>query len=106
MSELDARFETEMVEKVYRTAGKETGYWASYFLRAVRRHGGVETARRLLRQKGPSKGLVKLGEKGRLDLAMEALVLDPAFASLFSDEERATAARRLDEARALTAHAG
>jgi hypothetical protein len=67
----------------------------------VRRHGGVETARRLLRQKGPSKGLVKLGEKGRLDLAMEALVLDPAFASLFSDEERATASRRLDEVRAL-----
>ncbi len=100
-SELETQFETEMVEKVYRTAGKETGYWASYFLRAVKRRGGVATARHLLQQKGLSKGLLKLRERGRLDLAMETLVLDPAFASLFTDEERAMAARRLDEARAV-----
>jgi hypothetical protein len=99
--ELEARFEHEMVERVYRTAGRETGYWASYFLRAVKRHGGVTAARRLLQQKGLSKGLVKLREKDRLDLAMETVVLAPEFAALFSDEERATAARRLEEARAL-----
>ncbi|MBI2218812.1 MAG: hypothetical protein HYU51_16120 [Candidatus Rokubacteria bacterium] len=101
MDELEARFENEMVETVYRTAGRETGYWASYFLRAVKRRGGVGTARRLLRQKELSKGLLKLREKDRLDLAMEALVLSPEFAPLFTDEERASAARRLEEARAL-----
>ncbi len=41
MSELEAQFENEMIERVYRTAGQETGYWASYFLRAVRQRGGV-----------------------------------------------------------------
>ena len=100
MSELQAKFEQDMVEKVYRTAGRETGYWAGYFLRAVKRHGGVETARRLLRQKGLSHGLLKLREKNRLDLAMETLVLAPEYEPLFTDEERATASRRLETARA------
>ena len=101
MSKLEARFENEMIEKVYRTAGRETGYWASYFLRAVRSQGGVGAARRLLQQKGLSKGLKRLREKDRLDLAMETLVLAPEYRSLFTDEERAIAGRRLEEVRGL-----
>lgn len=103
MNDLDARFEHDMIETVYRTAGRETGYWAAYFLRAVKRHGGVAAARRMLTTKGPSKGLITLFEKGRLDLAMETLVLRPEYASLFSDQERATAARRLEEVQAAPA---
>ena len=80
MTDLEARFEQEMVEKVYRTTGRETGYWAGYFLRAVKRHGGVGAAR-------------------RLDLAMETLVLDPTYGLLFTDAEREVAARRLHAAR-------
>jgi hypothetical protein len=107
MRELEARFETEMIERVYRTTGRETGYWASYFLRAVRSHGGVGAARRLLQQKGLSKGLRTLREKERLDLAMETVVLAPEYRMLFTDEERAVAGRRLEEARALpTSQAG
>ncbi len=99
MCDLEARFESEMIETVYRTAGRETGYWASYFLRTVKQSGGVAAAKRLLETKGLSKGLLKLGEKNRLDLAMETLVLKPEYASLFTDAERAVAARRLDEVR-------
>jgi hypothetical protein len=102
MSDRAAQFEREMIETVYRTTGRETGYWASYFLRAVKEHGGVVAAKRLLETKGLSKGLRTLAEKQRLDLAMEALVLKPEFSTLFTDEERAIAARRLDEARART----
>ena len=101
MRDLDARFESEMIETVYRTAGRETGYWASYFLRTVRHHGGVAAAKRLLEARGFSKGLLKLREKDRLDLAMETLVLKPAYSGLFTDKERAIAARRLEEVRAL-----
>jgi hypothetical protein len=90
-----------MIEKVYRTAGRETGYWAGYFLRAVKRHGGVEAARRLLAQKGVSRGLAKLAEKQRLDLAMEGLVLAPEYASLFTEAERTVAAERLQIAHRL-----
>jgi len=95
MDDLEKRFEHDMIETVYRTTGRETGYWAAYFLRAVRRHGGVGAARRLLAAKGVSRGLMTLREKGRLDLAMETLVLRPDYAALFTDDERAIAARQL-----------
>ena len=99
MTDLEARFEREMVEKVYRAAGRETGYWAGYFLRAVKQHGGVGAARRLLQHGGVSKGLSKLAALGRLDLAMETLVLDPTYHPLFTDPERAIAAQHLAAAR-------
>jgi len=100
MSDLDAQFEHDMIETVYRTSGRQTGYWAAYFLRAVKRHGGVPAAKRMLATKGLSKGLITLHEKGRLDLAMETLVLRPEYVSLFTDDERVTAERRLQEVRA------
>jgi 5-methylcytosine-specific restriction protein A len=105
MTDIEARFEHDMVEKVYRAAGRETGYWAGYFLRSVKQHGGVGAARRLLERGGVSKGLMKLANLNRLDLAMETLVLDPAYGPLFTDEERGVAARRLEEARAALARA-
>ena len=105
MMDLEARFEQQMVETVYRTAGRETGYWAGYFLRSVKRHGGVGAARRLLQHDGVSPGLAKLATLGRLDLAMETLVLDPLYRELFTDEDRATAAKHLDLARAAPARA-
>ena len=105
MTDIEARFEQDMVEKVYRAAGRETGYWAGYFLKSVKQYGGVGAARRLLERGGVSKGLARLASLNRLDLAMETLVLDPAYALLFTDDERAIAARRLEEARAATARA-
>jgi 5-methylcytosine-specific restriction protein A len=99
MTDIEARFEQDMVEKVYRAAGRETGYWAGYFLRSVKRFGGVGAARRLLERGGVSQGLARLASLDRLDLAMETLVLDPAYGPLFTDEERAIATRRLTQAR-------
>ena len=105
MTDIAARFEQDMVEKVYRAAGRETGYWAGYFLRSVKQYGGVGAARRLLERGGVSAGLAKLASLNRLDLAMEALVLDPAYGVLFTEEERAIATRRLEEARGAMARA-
>ncbi len=102
MTDLEARFEQDMVEKVYRAAGRETGYWAGYFLRSVKQHGGIGAARRLLQRDGVSKGLAKLAGLQRLDLAMETLVLDPGYQPLFTDAERTVATHRLDEAQRLT----
>ena len=106
MTELEARFESEMVEKVYRTTGRETGYWAAYFLRAVKHDGGVAAAKRLLQKSGVSRGLAKLGAMNRLDLAMETLVLAPEYQALFTDEERAIARKRLAQARTVGVAAG
>ncbi len=74
------------------------GYWASYFLRGVRNHGGVAYAHQLLQAAGTSDGFQRLADEHRLDLTVEALILRPAYAELFTDEERAVAASRLARA--------
>jgi hypothetical protein len=76
----------------------ERGYWANYFLRAVRRQGGPAYARQLLRAQGTTAGFLRLKEEGRLDITMEALVLQSEFASLFTDDDRRIALERLHAA--------
>ena len=56
-------------------------------------HGGVETARRLLPQM--SDGFTELWKRNRLDLTVEALVVQLKWDELFSDEERQIALSRL-----------
>jgi hypothetical protein len=108
VSGLDRRFHDDMLD-VFRLAGEATrrtrpdgttarGYWASYFLRGVRNHGGPAYAHQLLRKEGTTEGFQRLRQEGRLDLTMEALVLRPEYTELFSDEERRIAAHRLAEA--------
>jgi hypothetical protein len=105
VSPLELRFHDAMLD-VFRRAGEATrrrrpdgtiarGYWASYFLRGVRNNGGPEYARHLLRARGTTAGFQRLKDEGRLDLTMEALVLQPEYSALFSENERQTAADRL-----------
>ena len=56
---------------------------------------GVGAAHRLLEQEEPSAGLMRLWDMHLLDHSLEAIVLKPEYASLFSAEERATARRKL-----------
>mgnify|MGYP000268176987 CR=1 FL=1 len=102
---LERRFHEAMIE-VYHRAGEATrqrrpdgtyrrGYWATYFLRAVRHHGGTAYARQLLRKPGTTAGFQRLKEEGRLDITMEALVLQREFAPLFTDNDRRVAVERL-----------
>ena len=44
-----------------------------------------------------SEGFAALWERGRLDLSVEALVIDPRFAQLFTDKEIDTARRWLEQ---------
>ena len=57
-------------------------------------HGGVETARRLIRGTATS-GFETLWEKQRLDLSVEALILNPSWRALFHPDEQAMARKRL-----------
>ncbi len=108
VSQLELRFHHAMLS-IFTLAGEATrkqatdgstirGYWASYFLRGVRNHGGPHYARQLLRAEGTSDGFQRLTDERRLDLTVEALVLRPEYSSLFSDDERAVAANRLARA--------
>jgi hypothetical protein len=105
---LERRFHDAMLD-IFRLAGEATrkqrtdgtyvrGYWASYFLRGVRNHGGVAYAHQLLHTEGTTDGFKRLTDEGRLDLTMEALVLRPEFEPLFSAQERQVAASRFARA--------
>ena len=96
-SELEQQFHEQMLG-IYQQAGRAIGYWPSYFLRAVRKHGGLAYARRLLNDfKGVSAGFKRLAAAGKLNIAMEALVVAEPWSALFSPAERAIAQQRLDD---------
>lgn len=83
----------------YYVAGQEVGYWGRRFLQAVKRNGGLATAKRMLlpRNKGQRKGLDALLEANRPELTVEAIVLQPRFHGLFTSAELSAAKQRLGE---------
>jgi len=96
VGELAAQFHEAMLD-VYRRASEECGYTATRFLNMVNKLGGLQAAKRLLSSSGPSQGLQTLKDLGRLDISMEALVIDPKWQSLFAEEEIAIARRKLED---------
>lgn len=96
---LDDELAKALIDDGYKRAGEEVGYWAIRFLQAVRRNGGLSTAKRMLKPRNASQraGLDKLIEAGRPDLTLEAIILRPQFRSLFTDEEITIAQQRLGE---------
>lgn len=93
---LEQDFDAEM-RQIHHRAKEEIGYNAMRFLQMLQKHGGVETARRLLPEM--SDGFVTLWEKRRLDLTVEYLVLQPRWDALFTDDERELARQRLRDCR-------
>jgi len=87
------------MRSVYTRARSEAGYNAPLFLRMLSEHGPVQTAHRLLAATHVSEGFTALWEKGRLDLTVEAVVLQPEFRGLFTEEELETARGRLEQYR-------
>ncbi len=96
MSTIEIQF-TEAMRQIYRRAAAELDYRPTRFLQMVDELGGVATARELLAAP-VQEGFTTLWEHGRLDLSMEALVLQPPWNPLFTEAELAEARRRLDEA--------
>lgn len=67
-------------------------------MRPVDAPDAMKTARRTLSGSRLSDGFNLLQQKGRLDLSLEALVVDKRFTPLFTDEEANEALSRLLEA--------
>ena len=82
--------------QIYRHAKKECKYTATYFLQMVSEQGGLQAAKKLLSAPGVSDGFTRLWECGRLDLTLEALVLQPKWRELFSADECDKARIRLE----------
>jgi hypothetical protein len=93
---LESEFHGRMVE-IWRRARTEANYNATGYIQMVSDVGGLEAARRLVARDTPSDGFTTLWEKHRLDLTVEALVLEGQFDELFDDELRDTARRRLSD---------
>ena len=93
---LEDELHEEMIE-LFERAGKATGYWGTRYLQAVRRQGGLARAKEMLKPRSASQrsGLDALLQAGRPELTLEALVLQPRFASLFTPAELAEARTRL-----------
>ena len=67
-------------------------------IRPVAPEEALKNARRILSGRRLSDGFNQLQAKGRLDLSLEALVIDKRFTGLFTDEEANEALTRLLEA--------
>jgi hypothetical protein len=80
---------------LYETAKREIGYNATRFMQMVAEIGGLATAKRLLQSDQVSDGFTTLWEHQRLDLSVEAHVLQAEFASLFDEDDLETARTRL-----------
>lgn len=96
-TQLEEAFHSAM-QDVYRRAKEEAGYDATLFRRMLAEHGGPETARKLINARTVSDGYTALWERKRLDLTVEAQVLEtPRFHDLFTGEELEICRRRLSE---------
>jgi hypothetical protein len=82
---------------IYERASRDLSYHPTVFVEMVERHGGVETARRLLSTEDIQYGFDKLWEHDRLDLTVEYHVLQPHFKELFNENVRREATRRLKD---------
>ena len=83
------------MKNVYVLARSEADYDARLFVTMLSTLGGLGTAKRLLATTDVSSGFTVLYERGRLDLTVEALVVKPEFAILFTDHEIDIAQQRL-----------
>lgn len=99
MADVEVQFDQAMFE-VYRRAKEEAGYNATIFLQMLTDNKGVRTAKTLINAAKPSDGYTALYMRGRLDLTVEALVIeDERWHRLFTEDELKRARRRLKDYR-------
>lgn len=95
-SEIQA-FDGAMFE-IYRRAKSEAGYTANVFLQMISDKGGLATAKYLINASKPSDGYTHLYLRGRLDLTVEAMIIENArWHPLFEPSEIDRARRRLED---------
>jgi len=97
IDDLKSKFDEHILCLYERILTECGGYRPTRFMRMFNEHGGVETAHRLLHAAEYSEGFTKLWELKRLDLSLEAAVLEQPWCNLFSREEIEIARKRLED---------
>lgn len=93
--DLKHKFNAEMFH-IYEKAKTECKYNATRFLKMLNEHGGIQTAKTLIHSKNITLGLSKLWELKRLDLTVEALIVENDWGDIFSKEEIEIAKEQLE----------
>ena len=96
--QLEQEFHEAMLT-VYRRAKMEAKYSARRFIGMVEDKGGLKTAQYLLDTPDVSAGYTALWERKRLDLTVEAVILEKKWWPLFTRMQRRTAITRLRDYR-------
>jgi hypothetical protein len=96
MRELELSYARDLLA-AYDRLEREIDYSPKTVRRLVTELGGVEASRRLLSGGPGQAGLDRLWEHKRLDQSLEAHVIMPEYAPLFSERERRKARRRLED---------
>lgn len=97
MADLQKQFERAMMN-IYVRAKSEARYNATLFFNMLHNQGGLLTAKQLINSDKPSDGYTAPYERGRLDLTVEAMVVEnERWHPLFTDDELAKAAKRLND---------
>lgn len=86
MNELEKQFTEELIKKCEQSKGVN-GYNPTRMMETIHKFGGVKTAKEILRKGRVSDGFDKLREAQKLELTMEATVIDRKYGELFEDEE-------------------
>lgn len=86
LKELEMQFNKDLIARC-QLAQKECGYNTTRFMQGIERWGGVATAKELIKKRKLSDAFLALEAKNRLDLTMEAAVIDKKFTQLFTDDE-------------------
>jgi len=96
-SKTEQEFEVAMFE-IYRRAKAEVGYNAKIFYNMLHRNGGLQTAKTLINSNRLSDGYGALMKEKRLDLTVEAMVVEQQkWHPLFLPEEIEKAKKRLQQ---------
>ncbi len=93
-SDLELKFH-ERMRQIYDQAKEECGYNATRFIQIVNEQGGLIAAKRLINSSNYSEGLTRLWEIKRLDISLEATVLQEPWRQLFTQEEMTKARDKL-----------
>ena len=88
-SELAARIQETLAES------RELHYYPNRFEQMLAELGAVKLAKKLVVSGELQDGLKKIAKLGRKDLSIEAVILEPRFASLFTKDEKQAAEWRL-----------
>ncbi|MCI0700339.1 MAG: hypothetical protein L0241_04595 [Planctomycetia bacterium] len=92
---LEADFEQRLRDSIQ--ASIALGYNPTRFVNMLDSYGGVGVAKRLVASGELQDGIKKIVAMGHPELSMESIMLEPQFASLFSQGELAAARWRLDQ---------